>query len=70
MKSLAGTGLDWTGLYDGMMGESLEVVVRRSEFQKGTGGEGGSSKKKIKGSKVLFSLLVKEIAAVFPFDAL
>ena len=40
------TGLDWTGLYDGMMGESLEVVVRRSEFQKGTGGEGVVVKKK------------------------
>ena len=59
MKSLAGTGLDWTGLYDGMMGESLEVVVRRSEFQKGTGGEGGSSKKKIKVSIVLFMTTAK-----------
>ena len=52
-----------------MMGESLEVVVRRSEFQKGTGGEGVVVKtlqKRIKGSKVLFSLLVKEIAAGFP----
>ena len=40
VKSLAWTGLDWTESYDGMMGETLEVVVRRSEFQKGTGGEG------------------------------
>ena len=51
-----------------MMGESLEVVVRRPEFQKGTGGEGVvvKNQKKIKGSKVLFSLLLKEIAAGFP----
>ena len=53
-----------------MMGENLEVVVRRSEFQKGTGGEGIVVKIIIKGSKVLFSLLVKKKAAVFPFDAL
>ena len=45
MKSLAKIGLDWTGLYDGVMGESLEVIVRRPEFQKGTGGEGVVKKK-------------------------